>query len=36
VKLAADFERTSFDRGAPDGADRPAETLVLSRIQVAW
>jgi phosphate-selective porin OprO and OprP len=36
VKIAADYERTRFARGAVNGADRPAEHAVFTRLQVAF
>ncbi len=33
VKVALDYEQTSFDRGAAAGADRKDEQVVLSRVQ---
>jgi phosphate-selective porin OprO and OprP len=36
VKIAADYERTTFDRGAAAGADRPGEHAVFTRFQIAF
>jgi phosphate-selective porin OprO/OprP len=36
VKIAADYERTTFDRGAAAGADRPDEHAVFTRFQIAF
>jgi phosphate-selective porin OprO/OprP len=36
VKFAADYERTGFERGAADGADRSAEHAVFTRFQVSF
>jgi phosphate-selective porin OprO and OprP len=36
VKFAADYERTAFDRGALDGADRPDEHALFTRFQIAF
>ncbi|MBJ6762472.1 porin [Myxococcaceae bacterium JPH2] len=35
ARLAADFDRTTFDGGAPD-ADRTPESVFLSRFQLSW
>jgi phosphate-selective porin OprO/OprP len=36
LKIAADYERTGFVRGAADGADRPDEHALFTRFQVAF
>jgi len=36
VKIAADYERTAFDRGAAAGADRPDEHSLFTRFQIAF
>jgi phosphate-selective porin OprO/OprP len=36
LKLAADYERTRFARGAPNGADRSAEHALFTRFQIAF
>lgn len=36
VKLLAAFERTSFEGGAADGADRPTENMVQTRLQLRF
>ncbi len=36
VKIAADYERTTFQRGAAAGADRPDEHALFTRFQVAF
>jgi len=36
VKIMADFDRTTFSGGAPDGADRPAENALLTRVQLQF
>jgi phosphate-selective porin OprO/OprP len=36
VKLVLDYEQTSFDGGAANGADREDETVFLSRIQLGF
>jgi phosphate-selective porin OprO/OprP len=36
VKLSLDFDQTFFDGGGSDGGDRPTESAVLSRFQVAF
>ena len=36
VKIAADYERTGFDRGAAAGADRPDEHALFTRFQIAF
>jgi phosphate-selective porin OprO/OprP len=35
LRIALNLDNTTFTGGAP-GADRPSETLLLSRVQVAW
>ncbi len=36
LKIALDVERTEFDGGAAGGADRQAENLIESRLQIAF
>jgi len=36
LKYVLDFERTSFDGGAPGGRDRASEKAVLGRVQVTF
>ena len=36
VKLQANYDQTSFDRGAPAGADRIDEKVLFTRVQVAY
>ncbi len=36
AKFALDFERTAFDGGAANGADRPDEKVVIARVQIAF
>lgn len=36
VKIAADYERTGFERGAAAGADRPDEHALFTRFQIAF
>ncbi len=36
VKQVVDFERTTFNGGAADGADRPAENAFFIRTQVSF
>jgi len=36
VKLQCDYIRTFFDRGAPDGHNRPDESAFLNEVQVAF
>jgi phosphate-selective porin OprO/OprP len=36
VRVYVDFEHTSFDGGAAAGADRPAEDVVLTRVQTVF
>jgi phosphate-selective porin OprO and OprP len=36
IKVALNYGRTSFDGGAPDGADREHEQALLTRFQVAF
>ncbi len=36
VKLQLDYERTTFDGGAPEGEDRPTENLVGGRAQILF
>jgi phosphate-selective porin OprO/OprP len=36
VKLVLDYERTRFKGGAVDGADRPTEKSVQTRLQLAF
>ncbi len=36
IRLMLNFDRTAFEGGAADGADRETETVVLSRFQVSF
>jgi phosphate-selective porin OprO/OprP len=36
VKLSLNLDQTAFEDGGPNGGDRPAESAVLSRFQVAF
>jgi phosphate-selective porin OprO/OprP len=36
VKITAEYEAILFDRGAPDGGDRPTERGVFTRLQFAF
>lgn len=36
VKIAADYERTGFERGAAAGTDRPDEHALFTRFQIAF
>jgi phosphate-selective porin OprO/OprP len=36
VKLSLDFDQTFFEDGGSDGGDRPTESAILSRFQVAF
>ena len=36
VKYTLDYERTSFDGGAANGADRPTEDVFISRVQFQY
>jgi phosphate-selective porin OprO and OprP len=36
LKIAADYERTRFERGAADDGDRPAEHALFTRLQIAF
>lgn len=36
IRLVVDYEQTNFDGGSAEGADRPDEQVVLSRVQFAF
>jgi phosphate-selective porin OprO/OprP len=36
IKVAANFDRTSFDGGAPAGGDRDTEETFLTRLQLSY
>ena len=36
VKYVLDYERTTFEGGAPEGVDRPAENSVQTRLQLSF
>src|SRR5690606_25022701 len=36
VKVSLDFDQTFFEDGGADGGDRPTESTILSRFQVAF
>jgi phosphate-selective porin OprO/OprP len=36
IKIALNYDRTSFDGGAPDGDDRDTEQTFLTRLQLAY
>jgi phosphate-selective porin OprO/OprP len=36
IRVYLDFEHTAFDGGAAPGGDRPAENVILSRVQAAF
>jgi phosphate-selective porin OprO/OprP len=36
IKVALDFDRTSFDAGATGGSDRDTETTILTRLQLSY